>query len=1151
MYFNPCWGIEPHCEPAANHAGLNVLPLLNVAPLSESTVTVLRSVDHSVNKRYYLDDAGTLHKQSYQNAYKFDVRQQPVNNIEELASLLSECSQKDRDVLVRGLPAQGICVPTQRKKDHFPEHPEGTPWVMLDFDDIAVPEAIDPLSMDAIEWVIAKLPSEFHNVSYFYQHSNSAGILKSDGQPLKAGLNVHLFFWLQRRIPGKQLSAHLNQHCMDTGFYTLGENQGGSVDLWFGIDPAPIRSEVQPHFVALPTLDPGVLCRLAPEQRQGLIKKGTDDVDLPPLPENIVQAAHALKVSLVTTYKREHGYIEAVMQTRTSNGTASTRYYCKAGQGGAVRGGRSFKGGEQSADKRYLTLYFNDEGSPGSWYVRKDQPHMGVRHGDGSRLPLKELSIGAHEYVRDQLQWFWEVPQVDHDLLKGYLPEIAGFAQAKVNLILAPTGSGKTTAAINWISQRMQRRKLIVYTAPTIALVSQMYADLREAQLQPRHYQNLSVNDLRPRDSGVIVTTNESLPRIINMIEDTNNTCDLIFDEIHMALDEFAKQGRKLKTFETAMVKAGQTLLLTGTLTDVQRNFLVETVKNGIGAINADTFCCHEFQPAKQNPLEVWPLASYDSELAKLMADMKAKRDANQALPRCVLLLDTSRMAMYRNLIESYGLSEEAEIVSRPDCTPDQIEQARISTKPLLISSPLFGLGLNFSSEPDMLWARFDHVNADTNQIIQSVNRANRGEKVCDVRIFGNRVRKPFSVPAFNVQREEVKARVQEEGSLIACLEEHLTLDRVTYRHLRDSERDSGRALNALIERNALQNFTVIEKAELVIDKAQAEVVKLARKSAKAGEVQKIIDLKIRRGEGTESFVRLDRVRQEWRDNHKSPYPRVDREFENEQTALVMSICDMNELSPGKIVSLHKIRVLFGETEPWLSERYQPGQCPEWAQMVAEKTEHVIGLIRLLQRLQAGEETAQSLSVKLTRGDDLRKALLSLASGEDDYHRIGKHLNGLKDQREKVRRSGGRKAREEVDKLGLALLRDLFQPMGIHYGKKTENGREVTDLERPAIPRNWNLEEMIWRLERQVQRFRSLPVEQDKPVVEAPDDEYVGGVFSDPPKPRQLCVGCKFFHENRCVQGEPLDWQSARVGDYTTTCRKFRVMPEPLVARLR
>lgn len=1151
MYFNPCWGIEPHCEPAANHAGLNVLPFLNVAPLSESTVTVLRSVDHPVNKRYYLDDAGTLHKQSYQNAYKFDVRQQPVNNIEELATLLSECSQKDRDVLVRGLPVQGICVPTQRKKDHFPEHPEGTPWVMLDFDDIAVPEAIDPLSMDAIEWVIAQLPIEFHKVSYFYQHSNSAGILKSDGQPLKAGLNVHLFFWLQRRIPGVQLSAYLNQYCMETGFYTLGENQGGAVDLRFGIDPAPIRSEVQPHFVALPTLDPGVLCRLAPEKRQGLIKKGTDDVDLPPLPENIVQESNAFKRRLVTAYKREHGYIETVMQTRTSRGIASTRYYQKAGQTGDVRGGRSFREGKLSRDGQYFTLYFHDEGSPGSWYVVKDQPHMGVRHGDGSRLPLKELSLSAHDHVRDVLQWFWEVPQVDHDLLNGYLPEIAEFAQAKVNLILAPTGSGKTTAAINWISQRMQQGKLIVYTAPTIALVSQMYADLREAQLQPRHYQNLSVNDLRPRDSGVIVTTNESLSRIINMIKDTNNTCDLIFDEIHMALDEFAKQGRKLKTFEDAIVKAGQTLLLTGTLTDVQRNFLVETVKNGIGAINVDTFCCHEFQPSKQNPLEVWPLANYDSELATLLADLKAKKEANQPLPRCVLLLDTSRMAMYRNLIEGYGLIDETEIVSRPECTPEQIEQARISTKPLLISSPLFGLGLNFAYEPDVLWARFDHVSADTNQIIQSVNRANRGQKICDVRIFGNRNPKAFNVPPFDAMKAEVKARVQEEGSLAACLEEHLTLDRVTYKHLRDSERDSGKALNALIERNALQNFTVIEKAGPTIDKSQAEVIKLARKHAKESEGQAVIDLKIKRGEGVESFVRLDRVRQEWRDNHKSPYPRVDREFENEQTALVMSICDMNELSPGKIVSLHKVRVLFGETEPWLSERYQPGQCPEWAQMVAEKTEHVIALIRLLQRLQAGEETAQSLSVKLTRGDDLRKAFLALASNEQDYHRVGQRITELKDKRDAVRRSGGKNAREEVDNFGLTLLRDLFQPMGIHYGKKDKNGREVTDLERPAVPRNWNLEEMIWRLERQVHRFKSLPVEQDRPVVEASDDEYVGGVFSDPPKPRQLCVGCKFFHENRCVQGEPLDWQSARVGDYTTTCRKFRVMPEPLVVRLR
>lgn len=74
----------------------------------------------------------------------------------------------------------------------------------------------------------------------------------------------------------------------------------------------------------------------------------------------------------------------------------------------------------------------------------------------------------------------------------------------------------------------------------------------------------------------------------------------------------------------------------------------------------------------------------------------------------------------------STASGEQALVVSRQENTPEEIEDARTSDKPILISSPLFGLGLNFLHAPEILWCRFDKVQADTSQIIQSVNRANR-----------------------------------------------------------------------------------------------------------------------------------------------------------------------------------------------------------------------------------------------------------------------------------------------------------------------------------------------------------------------------------------------------------------------------------------
>ena len=78
---------------------------------------------------------------------------------------------------------------------------------MLDFDNLPVPDGLDPLSQLTVEHLVEKLPKEFQDVSYLYQHSASAGILKADGMPMKRGVNAHLFFWLNRRVHGEFLSA--------------------------------------------------------------------------------------------------------------------------------------------------------------------------------------------------------------------------------------------------------------------------------------------------------------------------------------------------------------------------------------------------------------------------------------------------------------------------------------------------------------------------------------------------------------------------------------------------------------------------------------------------------------------------------------------------------------------------------------------------------------------------------------------------------------------------------------------------------------------------------------------------------------------------------------------------------------------------------
>lgn len=1136
-----------------------------------STVTVLKSVLHPVTKSFFIDENGHVRKENFQNAATYTIEQVPVHDIESLATLIERCSHDPHELLIRGLPRVGLTRRERRTKESFPEHRDGTPWVMLDFDDIPVPEGVDPLSGEAIEWVVTKLPVAFHNASYFYQHSSSAGVLDHEGEPLKAGLNVHLFFWLDRRIPGEPLSFYLNLHCMQTDFYSLGENKGGVVGLRFGIDPAPIRCEVQPHFVAEPILGDGVRCLLAAGTRQGLIQKALPKVTLAEIPPDIQYQAKTLKRKLVTDYKLAHGYVLRTSQTRTTNGVSTSRYYQKPGQNREAKTGRPFRDAKLSDDEKYLTLYFDDEGSPGSWYVSRARPQMGKRYGDGSELLLKELSIGAHEYVRDVLRWFTEVPHQTLALQEGgYLPPLQSFVEARINLVLSPTGSGKTTATIDWINERLSARQIVIYAAPTIAIVQQMRGDLRDAGLSSHYYAEVTPYDLPPGTGSVIVTTNESLPKMVVLAEVLNQRYSVIFDEVHMALDEFAKGDRRLSNFEATLSKASKTLLLTGTITDVQQNFLVECVKQAVGVVNAETYCCYQFDPVKQNPLEIWPLSYYDNELGSLLAELGTLKKAGQPLPRTVLLLDTSKMAMYRQLIEQHGLSDETEIVSRPESTPKEIETARVSTKPILISSPLFGLGLNFTAQPDILWARFDHVSADTNQIVQAVNRANRGSTLCAVRIFGNPSDQAIQIPKTLKVREDVRERIQEEGTLAGCLEEHLQIDRVTYSQLRMAERDSQRALGELVRHNAIQNFSLQQPVLPEIDKDLAGIVKAARKGGREHYDAQVLEAKDPRNKGLLSFVRYDDLKRRKQTNYrkKSPQedsehspqvdsehspqvdsehsPQLDRVLENEEIALMMSICDLTAPADGRAVVPRKVMALFGETVPWLSGQYQPGSDAYWPTAV-EKTERIIPLLRRLERLRAGLEDAQSLSVALTRGDDMKNAFLALASGEADYHRVAEQIARLKQNREKVRVSGGKSERETVAKQGLELLRTLLQPLGIRYGKKEQNGRMVTDLSKPIVPPSWDIEEMIWKLERQAYRLDHLPAYQEHPIIAADEDNILGGL----PKPRDLCVGCAFFHESACVRGERMDWQSSGTVGYATECPIFIKMPETLAARLR
>ena len=305
---------------------------------------------------------------------------------------------------------------------------------------------------------------------------------------------MHLFFWFSEPVLGKSLDAYLALHCIRTGFYEKAFDRAGDPIVRAGIDPAVIRSSVQPHYVGLPIIGTGVTTTISLAERQELVVKGNDSVVLPKFEEGIEQSALIARRKLLHDYKRECGFVETRLVTRAAHGGISVSTYHRKVEGQSPSVNRVFvKADPYGEGAKAVILHFDDESSLGSWYVSQASPMLAFRFGDFSSLPLKELSEGAYVHVRDVLKWFTDVSQNDGMPLTadGYLPSIASFiGDVRNALIEAPTGSGKIYAFSRFAVSN--RRSVILYAAQTRALVRQMYDDLVAAGVPAVHYNDFS-----------------------------------------------------------------------------------------------------------------------------------------------------------------------------------------------------------------------------------------------------------------------------------------------------------------------------------------------------------------------------------------------------------------------------------------------------------------------------------------------------------------------------------------------------------------------------------------------------------------------------------------------------------------------------------
>lgn len=147
-------------------------------------VTVLMSWDGIATKRITRSDTGEIVIHEFSAGMYFTVGILPVDGIVALSDTLTALEDFSKALLIRGDPVAGLdwSAKTRRLGANFQTPEEGRQWVMLDLDKIPLPKGLrgTPDSPRLREYVISLLPDEFHDVSYHWQLSSSAGFRGRD-----------------------------------------------------------------------------------------------------------------------------------------------------------------------------------------------------------------------------------------------------------------------------------------------------------------------------------------------------------------------------------------------------------------------------------------------------------------------------------------------------------------------------------------------------------------------------------------------------------------------------------------------------------------------------------------------------------------------------------------------------------------------------------------------------------------------------------------------------------------------------------------------------------------------------------------------------------------------------------------------------------
>lgn len=192
-----------------------------------------------------------------------------VSCIEDLSAMLTGVECWPSALIIRGAPVSGDLIGKDVARTgsgegdsfvgNFQTPSQGRYYLEIDVDKLPLPIGwkLAPTNISKVcEYIVHLLPPEFHQVSYHWQLSSSAGVFD------QTTASAHLWFWLALPIPDSALKT-----------WAKHVNKESGTKL---IDHA-LFQHVQPHYIAAPLFkgmaDPFPV-------RSGLVIKSSDSVDL-------------------------------------------------------------------------------------------------------------------------------------------------------------------------------------------------------------------------------------------------------------------------------------------------------------------------------------------------------------------------------------------------------------------------------------------------------------------------------------------------------------------------------------------------------------------------------------------------------------------------------------------------------------------------------------------------------------------------------------------------------------------------------------------------------------------------------------------------------------------------------------------------------